>query len=101
MAQLGIYQTKLITNDWKKIEEQKLNLNGLDLDNIWQNIVVQIGNIKISEGNTLNEQIKADEEIDKILKKIALLEKKAIKEKQPKRKLALRQEIKLLKAQLQ
>ena len=97
MIQLGIYQTKLITNDWRRQTEQQLTLNGLTLQQIWQNIVMQIGDIQIEDGNSLDEQIAKDNAKEKLLHKIAALENKALKEKQPRRKFALREQIKQLR----
>lgn len=52
----------------------------------WQK---QIGGITIDQGNTLDEQIVADEHRQKIEKEIAKLEKQARTEKQPKKKFEL------------
>lgn len=51
-------------------------------------------------GNTLSEQIVADEQRDKLLLQIATLENKMKKEKQPRRKFELHQQILKLKADL-
>ena len=56
----------------------------------------QIGGITIDQGNTLDEQIVADEHRQKIEKEIAKLEKQARTEKQPK-KFELVQRVKALK----
>lgn len=96
-TRLAIYRTKPILNEPKNTAEQQLELKGLNLDEIWQNIVIQIGSIKIEQGNTLDEQIEADTQKAKLLKQIAALEKKARQEKQPRRKFALREQIKQLK----
>lgn len=97
-AKLAVYHTKLLTSEWKPTEEYNLTLTGLDLDTVWQNIVVQIGQVKIEQGNTLDEQIAQDEQRLKLEKEIAKLEKKARAEKQPKKKFELVQKIKELKA---
>ena len=81
---LAIHHTKLIQSDWKPAEEWTLDLKGLNLDDVWNNIVTQIGNIDIEKGNSLEEQIAVDEQRAKILKEIARLEAQARKEKQPK-----------------
>ena len=57
----------------------------------------QIGGITIDQGNTLDEQIVADEHRQKIEKEIAKLEKQARTEKQPKKKFELVQRVKALK----
>ena len=52
------------------------------------------------DGNTLSEQITLDEQQEKLRKQIAALENKMRKEKQPRKKLELHQQILNLKAQL-
>ena len=99
-AKLAIYHTKLMTSEWKPIEEYSLTLSGLDLDAVWQNIVVQIGQVEIEQGKTLDEQIATDELRNKLIKEIEKLDKKARSEKQPKKKFELAQQAKALKQQL-
>lgn len=53
-----------------------------------------------NNGNTLSEQIVADEQQEKLRKQIAALESKMRKEKQPRKKLELHQKIQRLKTQL-
>lgn len=62
--------------------------------------MVDIGGVSIADGNTLDEQIAADERRQKIEKEIAKLEKQAWAEKQPKKKFELVQQIKKLKEKL-
>ena len=98
--QFAIYHTKLITSDWKQTDEATLLLSGLNLDAVWENIVKSIGHIKVEEGNTLTEQIKASEEQAKLLAQIKTLERKMASEKQPRRKREYFEQIKKLKAVL-
>ena len=86
--------------DWKPTESCIIELRGLNLDKVWENIVVDIGGVSIADGNTLDEQIAADERRQKIEKEIAKLEKQARAEKQPKKKFELVQQIKRLKEEL-
>lgn len=85
-SKLAIYHTKLMQTDWKKTEEQQIEIKGLNLDKVWENIVVSIGNVSIEHGKSLDEQIVIDEKRKKIEKEIARLEKQARAEKQPKKK---------------
>ena len=98
-VQFVIYHTKLITSEWQIINHKSeiIHLQGLNLDSIWDNIVKQIGHIEVQEGNTLVEQIKADEEQAKLLAQIKLLERKMANEKQPRRKREYFEQIKKLK----
>lgn len=99
-AKLATYHTKLMQTEWKRKEALSVELKGLNLDSVWENIIMQIGGITIDQGNTLDEQIAADEHRQKIEKEIAKLEKQARAEKQPKKKFELAQQIKKLKDEL-
>ena len=94
---LAIYHTKLIQTDWVPADACTIELKGLDLDSVWENFITQVGGITIQQGNTLDEQIAADEEQAKLKKEIARLEKLARAEKQPKRKFELVTKIQELK----
>ena len=98
--QFAIYHTKLITSDWKQTDEATLLLSGLNLDAVWENIVKSIGQIKISEGNTLAEQIKVEEMRTKVKAQIASLTQRLNKEKQFNRQMEINAEIKSLRKQL-
>ena len=99
-AKLAVYHTKLMQTEWKRTDDLSIELKGLDMDAVWENIIIQIGNIQIEQGNTLNEQILADEQRTKIQKEIDRLTKQARAEKQPKKKFALVQQINELKSEL-
>ena len=100
-SKLAIYHTKLMQTDWKPTESCTIELRGLNLDKVWENIVVDIGGVSIADGNTLDEQIAADERRQKIEKEIAKLEKQARAEKQPNKKFELVQKMKELQRLLQ
>lgn len=97
---LAIYHTKLIQSEWKQKEDTKIGLQGLNLDKVWENIIIDIGKIEIQENRTLDEQIAVDEEKQKILKEIEKLEKQARAEKQPKKKFELVSKINQLKRKI-
>lgn len=98
-VQFAIYHTKLITSEWQLITHNSslITLQGLNLDAVWDNIVKDIGGIEVSEGNTLSEQIKANEEQAKLLTQIKSLERKMVNEKQSRRKREYYEQIKNLK----
>lgn len=96
-GRLAIYRKKLMQSEWKPTDTQRIELQGLDLDRVWENIVVAIGGVQIEDGRSLDEQIMADEQRQKIEKEIARLEKLARAEKQPKKKFELVQRIGALK----
>lgn len=99
-CRLAVYRTKLLKSAWKKTAECTVQLNGTNLDAVWENIVTQVGDITVEEGNSLNEQIAVDDERAKLEKEIAKLEKLARAEKQPKKKFELAQKVKALKEAL-
>lgn len=96
-AKLATYHTKLMQTEWKWKEALSVELKGLNLDSVWENIIMQIGGITIDQGNTLDEQIAVDEQRQKIEKEISKLEKQARAERQPKKKFEIVQRVKALK----
>ena len=94
---LAIYHTKLLQTEWTPADDCTATLRGLDLDAVWENLIVQVGGITIESGNTLDQQIAADEKRAKLEKEIARLEKLARAEKQPKKKFELVQQINKLR----
>lgn len=96
-SRLAIYRSRLMQTVWKSADDQRIELQGLDLDAVWQNIVVAVGGVQIEDGRTLDEQIVADARRQKQEKEIGKLEKLARAEKQPKKKFELVQRIKKLK----
>ena len=94
---LAIHHTKLLQTDWMPSDDCSVALTGLNLDTVWENLIIQVGSIEIEQGHSLEEQIAADEQKAKLEKEIARLEKQARNEKQPKKKFELVQMIKKLK----
>lgn len=99
-SKLAIYRTKVMQTAWMPTEEQKVELKGLNLDTVWENIVIAVGGVNIEKGNSLDEQIEINEKKQKLEKEIAKLEKQARAEKQPKKKFELVQAEKKLKEKL-
>ena len=99
-AKLATYHTKLIQTKWKRKEALSVELKGLNLDSVWENII-QIGGITVDQGNTLDEQIAVDEQRMRIQKELDRLSKAARNEKQPKKKFELAQKINRLKKELE
>ena len=93
-ARLAVNRAGLVVQSaWKPLEEWVIDLVGLDLDSVWENIIIQIGGLEIAEGKTLDEQLAAEEEQEKRLRQIERLEKQARSEKQPRRKWEMVQEV--------
>lgn len=98
-AKLAVYHTKLLQTPWRNSADLTLVIKGLTMDAVWENVIVQVGNIRMQTGNTLDQQIAQDEQRAKLEKEIARLEKLAWAEKQPKKKFELVQKINKLKEQ--
>ena len=99
-ARIAVYHSKLMLTEWQKTDNLSIELKGLDLDTVWENIIVQIGQIHIGVGNTLDEQIELDEKKARLQKEIERLEKTARAEKQPKKKFKIVSEVQRLTKQL-
>ena len=96
-AVLAVFHSKLFTSSWKATDDFTLPLTGLNLDCVWENIVSSIGDFSIDEDKSLSEQIKIDEERDKLLRQIETLERQMRSTSQPRRQRELYAEIKKLK----
>ena len=76
-----------------------MHLEGLTLDAVYENFVRQIaGDVLVEEnGTTLKESIEQQKQREQLEKQIVALEAKIRKEKQPRKKFELVQNIKVLK----
>ena len=99
-AKLAAYHTKLLQTPWSDPETLSLAINGLNMDAVWENVIVQIGGIQVQEGNTLDQQLAQDDQKAKLEKEIACLQKQLWAEKQPKKKFEIVQRINTLKVKL-
>lgn len=115
-AMLGVYYTRLFLTPWQHAEGMSLQLRGLNLDMVWENIVRDIGNIPLvgtslcdvsgdndeyqnqhTKGMSLQDQIVADEQRAKIKRQIAALERQMYAAKQPRCKRELFEQLQKLK----
>lgn len=99
--QLCINETKLFKNQWSDEEDINLEITGTNLEEVWENLVAQVGNIDIQDGNTLQEQIEINNEKQKLEKLIQATEKKAQRELQSKKKLQYYQQIRNYQKELE
>lgn len=83
--------------EWMFEDELTLEIDGLNLDAVWDNFILQVGGVELEQGNSLDEQIAFDERKEKLIKEIEKLEKQARNEKQPNKKFELAQKVKALK----
>ena len=100
-ARLAVFRQVLMQTEWLNVEDFRITLDGSDLDQIWQHVIMTIGQFEPHDGNDLDTQIEQDEQNRKLLAQIDALQKKAMKEQQPRKKWELMQQVKELKQQLE
>lgn len=92
---------KYYHTDWMLEDELTLEIDGLNLDAVWENFIIQVGGVELEQGNSLDEQIAVDERKEKLIKEIEKLEKQARNEKQPNKRFRLAQQVRALKEKLE
>lgn len=103
-AKLALYQSTLLLSEWEQLDVLSVQLDGLNFDRVWDKIVQQIAQCEVcqvwNEELSTDENIVQNERVRKLQKKIDLLERQARAEKQPRRKLDLVEEIRLLQKEI-
>lgn len=99
-VQFCIFHTRLQQSEWKHASEAEIPLKGLTFDDVWNNLVAEIGGLDNASEETLEQQIIHREEREKLLQQIASLEKRCRAEKQTRKKYELHQQILKLKEQI-
>lgn len=99
-TQLCVFHARLQQSDWVPTETATIPLNGLSLDDAWNNIVATIGGLDVQAEETIEEQIINREQREKLLRQIEQLEKQCRTEKQTRKKYELHQQILKLKEEL-
>ena len=98
--QLCIFHTRLQQSEWVHASDAIIPIKGLSLDDVWNNIVAEIGGLSNDAEETLEQQIIEREEREKLLKQIEVLEKRCRLEKQTRKKYELHQQLLKLKEKL-
>ena len=112
-VRLAVWHEHLFVSDWQHAEGMSLQMSGLNLDAVWENIVRVVANVGTSlcdvsndadanhnqhaQGMSLQAQIIANEQRAKIERQIAALERQMNATKQPRRKRELFIELQKLK----
>lgn len=103
--QLAVYHSKLYRTDWLKNDELSLTLKGNTLDEIWDDLVRQIAisseAVLQKQNQTIDEQLKDQDEIDRLSKLIKKTETAAWKEQQPKKRFELYSKLRDYQKQLE
>ena len=96
-TQFCIFHTRLQQSAWMPTDEATITLQGLSLDDVWNNIVVTIGGLDAQAEKSIEEQIIHREQREKLLRQIESLEKQCRTEKQTRKKYELHQQLQELK----
>lgn len=97
MVRFAVVHEKLFVMDWEPMKDAALPLMGIDLDKVWEHLVMTIGGFEVMDGVTIEEQITINGEKQKVIKQIETLEKKLKVEKQPRKRYELYKQIVELK----
>lgn len=104
-GQLAIYHSKLYRTEWMKKDDLNLTLSGNTIDEIWDDLVRQIAisseTVLQRQDQTIDEQLKEQDEINRLNKLIQKTERAAWKEQQPKKKFELYTKLQEYKKQLE
>ena len=100
LTQLCVFHTRLLRSVWLADNDTVVALRGLTLDDVWQNIVVDIGGLDAESTDNIETQILNREHQAKIQRQIDILEKQCRSEIQTHKKYELHQKILELKQRL-
>lgn len=99
-TQFCIFHTRFQQSEWVHASDATIPIKGLSLDDVWNNIVAEIGGLSNDKEETLEQQIIDREEREKLHKQIEVLEKRCRLEKQKHKKYELHQQLLKLKEEL-
>ena len=99
--QLAVFCEKIFTTSWIHETKAKLELKGLNFDEVWENIIRQIEGGEWDSNLSLSENIELKEKKEKLKKQIEVLQAKIRKEKQLNVQMKLNHELKSLKKALE
>lgn len=93
---------KIYRSEWQKKESVLLELNGLDLDAVFNGFISQISNgkIEINENTEIKQAVEKSVEIERLEHRIEQLKSKIRKEVQFNKQIELKNELKTLKYEL-
>ena len=99
-TQFCIFHTRLQQSAWMATDEAVITLQGLSLDDVWNNIVATIGGLDAQAEESIEEQIIHREQREKLLRQIESLEKQCRTERQTRKKYELHQQLQELKLKI-
>ena len=92
------YNGSILTNNVS--QDISILLNGSNMDEIYDNLIKDLLNIKLRANNSISDQVKENEEIDRLMIEIKKMEAKRDKEVQFNKKIKYNVEINRLKKEL-
>ena len=95
------YKNKLRKAAKQNAEALQLRIDGADIEKVWENLIAQTSDIKLEEGKDLQETVANMDAKTKLANEIAKLTKRMGNERQPRKKLELRQEINRMKKEME
>lgn len=100
--QLALYfDNRILLNEFMPVAEQKVNLQGTSLNDIWEHLALQVAQLTPRAGLTPASVIANAGRRAEIEAQVAALTKKMFAEKQARKKLTLREAINKLKNELE
>ena len=98
----GVRVERYYYTDWMPVGEAVLRIEGLSMDAVYENLVRRIAGEAFGDArtSTLRESVAAQVRRERVEKQIAAIEAKIRREKQPKRKFELVQQLRALEASL-
>lgn len=102
---MGLYYKKLYLAEWVDVGQKAVELKGFSLEEIWNGFIQQIAlgekNETTAPEESLDTKLQRKEKIAQLEKLMGEKERAVWKEKQPKKKFGLYQELEKLKEQLE
>lgn len=94
---------KIYKTDWVNIESLSLDVNGLDLDAVYNNFITQIsaGKIETNEEISIKDAVEKSVEKEKLQRKIEQLKNKIKREPQFNKQLEMKKDLKILENNLE
>lgn len=100
--QLALYfDNRILLNEFMPVAEQKVNLQGTSLNDVWEHLALQVAQLTSRAGLTPASVIANAGRRAEIEAQVAALTKKMFAEKQARKKLTLREAINKLKNELE
>lgn len=98
-TQTALFYNKLHKTEWEQ-GETEIELSGLNMDSVWENLVKSVEGGEWSDELSLDENLALHEQKENLTQEIAKLEKQARNENQPSKKFQLAQKAKELRKKM-